>query len=380
MRIPTDPKTYGTRQAAEQRWSKIEKHDAEAIGGIGIVLGAIENDDVILIGIDLDSCRDPKTGEISEIAQDVIERFDSYTEISPSGAGIKIYAALSPVDHMALLAMLVVEGEQRTQKTFAAGKHREIAIDTVRFYAVTEKCLGHRDVRTVSITDVRWLLDELGPRYLKEQRGLNGNGAANGHSPKVDADPYHKLTEDMKPVNGDQTRSGAAFRFCCDLICYHDDMKYETALERMLKDRGEVGDWAREQKRNGNKRELERVYNNASARIMKEEKSDETPTGGTPLFDPWETTNVPSSFPKGILPPAMEDFAEKAADNMGVDSAAMAMGILTTISGAINHQSTLKMKKYGDFIMTACFWGLLVGDLRQRNPRSSRPSWSTLRC
>src|SRR3954453_10322739 len=41
-------------------------------------------------GIDLDGCRDPETGAIKPWAQDIIDRFGSYTEVSQSGGGIHI--------------------------------------------------------------------------------------------------------------------------------------------------------------------------------------------------------------------------------------------------------------------------------------------------
>jgi primase-polymerase (primpol)-like protein len=44
-----------------------------------------------IVGIDLDHCRDPKTGKIEPWAQDIIETVDSYTELSPSGTGIRIF-------------------------------------------------------------------------------------------------------------------------------------------------------------------------------------------------------------------------------------------------------------------------------------------------
>lgn len=41
--------------------------------------------------IDLDDCRDPETGDILSEAMDIIERADSYTEVSMSGAGVHIF-------------------------------------------------------------------------------------------------------------------------------------------------------------------------------------------------------------------------------------------------------------------------------------------------
>jgi len=43
------------------------------------------------VGIDLDKCRNPETGELEPEAQEIVRRMDSYTEVSPSGTGVHIY-------------------------------------------------------------------------------------------------------------------------------------------------------------------------------------------------------------------------------------------------------------------------------------------------
>lgn len=53
--------------------------------GIGFALG------IGIIGVDLDDCRDPATGRISEPAASIIRKLDTYTEISPSGTGVKLF-------------------------------------------------------------------------------------------------------------------------------------------------------------------------------------------------------------------------------------------------------------------------------------------------
>ena len=53
--------------------------------GIGIVLGGT------LHGIDLDDCRDPVTGSLSELAKETLDRVEGYAEVSPSGTGLKIF-------------------------------------------------------------------------------------------------------------------------------------------------------------------------------------------------------------------------------------------------------------------------------------------------
>jgi putative DNA primase/helicase len=55
--------------------------------GIGFMLAADDG----IVGIDLDHCRNPDTGDLSDTAKDAIERFGSYSEVSPSGEGIRIF-------------------------------------------------------------------------------------------------------------------------------------------------------------------------------------------------------------------------------------------------------------------------------------------------
>jgi len=45
-----------------------------------------------LVGWDLDGCRDSETGAVATWAQEIVNEIDSYTEISPSGTGLRILA------------------------------------------------------------------------------------------------------------------------------------------------------------------------------------------------------------------------------------------------------------------------------------------------
>lgn len=55
--------------------------------GIGFVFTG--DDD--LVGVDVDDCRDPTTGELSDFAQQIVDNVKGYCEVSPSGTGIKIF-------------------------------------------------------------------------------------------------------------------------------------------------------------------------------------------------------------------------------------------------------------------------------------------------
>jgi P4 family phage/plasmid primase-like protien len=55
--------------------------------GIGFVFTGDDN----IVGVDIDDCRDPDTGDLSEFAQNIIRNVQGYCEVSPSGTGVKIF-------------------------------------------------------------------------------------------------------------------------------------------------------------------------------------------------------------------------------------------------------------------------------------------------
>jgi len=65
------------------------------LDGIGFVL----TEELGIVGIDLDKCRNPETGIIDDWALDIIKTVNTYTEVSPSGRGIRmfLFGRLPPV-------------------------------------------------------------------------------------------------------------------------------------------------------------------------------------------------------------------------------------------------------------------------------------------
>lgn len=64
--------------------------------GVGFVLTAADPFTVF----DFDKCRNSETGEIDPLIASYIARLDSYTEVSPSGTGIRVVvAAKLPPEH-----------------------------------------------------------------------------------------------------------------------------------------------------------------------------------------------------------------------------------------------------------------------------------------
>jgi hypothetical protein len=93
----TNPTTWASREVARARSQGLPR--PAGIGGVGIVLGQIVRDDLVLVGIDLDTCRRPDGGDLlAPWAQTVVEGLASYTEISPSETGVKSFFLLKQSD------------------------------------------------------------------------------------------------------------------------------------------------------------------------------------------------------------------------------------------------------------------------------------------
>lgn len=72
-----------------EKWCSFKDAAAalDRFDGIGLAMGA----GIGLIGVDLDDCRDPETGFLTQQAEEIISLLDSYAEVSPSFSGIKIW-------------------------------------------------------------------------------------------------------------------------------------------------------------------------------------------------------------------------------------------------------------------------------------------------
>lgn len=139
----SDPSTWCTFEVA------VEALRARQFSGIGFVFTA--NDPYV--GVDLDDCRDPETGNIANWAQSIIDAFDTYAEVSPSGTGIKLICrATKPAGTRNRVAVRDQEG------TVVGGIE---CYDQSRYFTLTGHVLAPR-----SITDADTALSELCRQYL----------------------------------------------------------------------------------------------------------------------------------------------------------------------------------------------------------------------
>jgi len=82
------PQEWGSfyRARCVYEWCLSHK-TAKPIHGVGRMFAPDDG----LVGIDVDKCRDPTSGVLEPYAKDILELLNSYSEISPSGTGLRIY-------------------------------------------------------------------------------------------------------------------------------------------------------------------------------------------------------------------------------------------------------------------------------------------------
>jgi len=166
----------------------------DTFDGIGLVLGA----DVQ--GIDLDDCRDPATGELNAFANEVLERVQGYTEVSPSGTGIKVFAKTN------------LDGS-RTKKEVGLELYRD-----GRYFTVTGHVIKGRESISDQVQDLGWLVERVWGEGLS-QGVLEGDAGeralANYKGPLEDWDLDRVVAEvlphlDQDAGYSDWLRVGAA--------------------------------------------------------------------------------------------------------------------------------------------------------------------------
>jgi len=154
----TDPATWASFDEVVAAWK------AGGYAGIGYVFTA----DGPIAGIDLDGCIDD-AGNIVSAAREIIDALNSYTEISPSGRGVKVF-----------IAGRKPEGVGCKSKAIAGFKESEV-YDRDRFFTVT----GQRVPDTpAEVEDRQSALNALCIRLWPKKRHphLNGTVATAGFS------------------------------------------------------------------------------------------------------------------------------------------------------------------------------------------------------
>jgi putative DNA primase/helicase len=187
-KVPVDPRTgkrasstnastWATFDEAVAAWRSIDYY-----AGIGYVFAV----DDPFTGVDLDSCIN-ESGDIVASAQEIIDALDSYTEVSPSGRGVKVFIVGRKPD-----------GVGCKSKAVAGFKETEVYSDK-RFFTLTGR---HLAGTSLGVESRQPQLDSLcGRLWPKKQKPrLNGSITAAG----FDGDDEALIKRAIAAKNGDR--------------------------------------------------------------------------------------------------------------------------------------------------------------------------------
>lgn len=213
MARANDPATWLARTRADAVAADLP---AERLKGVGLFLGGAG--DLRFGGIDLDSCLG-LLGDLEPWAAEVLARFASYAEVSPSGTGVKVFFAYRAADLEPLRAIMGT----KWGKSFSRGSHHEIALHLGnRYFTVTGQRLDSAPamIETVDRAALEWLITDAGPRFKGEEPAT---------APK------------------DDSRSGRAFRIAgecrragLDLDAFKAELAKDPTLAKWAKDARQV--------------------------------------------------------------------------------------------------------------------------------------------
>jgi hypothetical protein len=290
--------------------------------------------DCRLGGIDLDTCRDPKTETIEVWAQQVINRFATYTEISPSRTGVKLFFRYASSDTPAIKKLF--DGKCGRQFKNGGGGEHPPAIEiyyTGRYFTTTEESIGPTDIiRQVPIDDIEWVLREAGPAFAHKESQNNGSG-------------------------NDQSRSGKAFRKGATLKA--SGYTYDAMRDALLADADpEIVEWARTKGSANGERELHRIYDNAGN------------AGARPNGDagPWPDPQLlpcgllpVDEFDPDFLPDAIAPWIMDIADRMQCPPDFVAIPAIVALGSVIGRKISVRPQRKTDWYEVPNLWGCIVG-------------------
>jgi len=287
------------------------------------------------VGIDLDACRNPETGELAAWATDVVSRIKSYTEISPSGYGVKIICAGSlPTDLQR--NKFVPDGVP----TFGP-KEPEIAIwDHGRYFTITGQVFGEYGTIENRQVEIDWLVSR---HFTTGQDRRQDNAQAE--------DGLAVVVERMLQVRIQDGSDGSRrlFTYCCRCVeAGLSEPDALTAIRTVERVRPFPREWSDEEIR---KRltDAERKASRGSQPSTKQGKAKKRHL----------IVTLSRPFPTDALPQVVGRFVSEASIAIGCDPAFIVLPTLACLARAIGNKRVIRLKRTWD--EPAIIWAAIVG-------------------
>lgn len=238
-----DPTTWGLRHEAEATAAHLPRPLGQ--GGVGLELGDL-GDGRALGGIDLDTCR-ASDGTLTPWASRIVAELATYTEVSPSGTGVKLYFTF---DSAELHEIQKVMGTKTGKQWKRPGNDHPPGIElylTGRYFAVTDQRHPGAPavLRHLPVALLLHIIRETGPAFV------------NGHSSK---------DTKAKTKGADNSRSALALKIAGRM--HRSGATYDQWVELAHTDPN-LAEWYREKGEANGQRELRRAWNKVGGRQAK---------------------------------------------------------------------------------------------------------------
>ena len=231
-----NPTTWGSRAEAEARAARIVNGQG---GGVGIELGGLEGD-THLAGIDLDSCLSEE-GALAPWAEAILSAAPTYTEVSPSGRGLKTFFYVESDDVRPFLDRIGILDSQWGCRRGVPGEDSRNHGPAVEVYLAG---------RFFAVTDQKW---PGAPDHLAWLDSSQLNRIA-------ELIPAPKTPGASGRVGADNSRSAVAFRK--GVALRRAGKTYEEMCAELRSD-PETAEWCREKGDTDGGRELHRIWEKA---------------------------------------------------------------------------------------------------------------------
>jgi hypothetical protein len=335
-KVPYDLKTRGNASSDDRStWAAY----AETKGHENI--GFMFSEDDSFCGVDLDKCLDPETGEITRTAQSIIRRLGSYSEVSPSGTGVKVFLRGT------------IPGLRRKNP------ERNIEVyDRLRFFTVT----GHKLPSSPSI--IRGEQESIDALYgwlfpqAEATFSANGSGGVN-----ADLSDEDILSRAYRAINGEkfmrlwngnvseyESHSEADLALCSMLAFWTGPDP--DRIERMFSDsslaRGKWMDRPAYRKKTVTKAlsDMTEFYSARTGATVKIGSGDDVSGSGGHLAFAVETP-LPKAppFPVDALPEGCRRFVIEGAKAIGVSEDYLGLPVLAVLAQGVGASRTVRIKR-----------------------------------
>lgn len=332
---PYDAKTDGLASTTNgTTWCDYQTALAAYRKGEWDGIGFVPTPEAGIVGIDLDHCRDKDTGKVEKWAQEYIDRLDTYTELSPSREGFRLFlvgtkpGARCKKGDIEIYNGLTAEGKQGGRFLTITGHHVDGTPTTINrrpeaiasFYSSVFSTNGDGKAATTA----------------RKIGTPSKNGKATGNSGLTDHDVLSRMLSSKHCDKASKLWRG-------DTAGYVSHSEADAALCSYL------AFWTGK-----DTEQIDRLFRRSGLMRPKWDRGDyRGKTIGLAIAGCTETYKAPEKatpattatpFPVDTLPEPFQSYVVAASKAVGCDASMVALPLLAAIAGAIGNTRRVELK------------------------------------